>query len=89
MKDKDLFHHHTFYFVELIVLLIGFFLMVLFSYDITLQFMILVLMLLFYIVMGFLHHKVNHYFNARIMVEYVLVSAVVLAAFLFLNFPRL
>jgi Na+/H+ antiporter NhaC len=89
MKDKDLFHHHTFYFVELVILLIGFFLMVLFSYDLTLQFIILTSVLIFYVVMGFLHHKQNHYFNAKIMIEYVLISGIILAAFLFLNISRI
>lgn len=89
MKDKKLFEHQTYYFFELLVLLGGFFLILLFSYSLNMQFIILIFILMCYTVMGFIHHQINHYFNIKVVLEYILVSALVLCAFLLLNIGRL
>lgn len=89
MKDRRLFEHQTYYFFELIVLIVGFFMILIFSYSLTLQFIILIFILMCYMVMGFIHHKINHYFNGKVVLEYILISTLVLGAFLLLNIGRL
>ncbi len=89
MKTKSAIDHNSYYFIELLVLLFGFFLIVFFSYSIILQFMILTILLMSYISLGFVHHFVNHTFSSKIVIEYTLVSALILAGFLFLNINRL
>jgi len=89
MKERNISEHNIYYFVELLVLLFGFFLIILFSFNITLQFMVLTLLLMSYISLGFIHHHLNHTFSSKIVIEYTLVSTLILAGFLFLNISRL
>lgn len=81
--------HHTYYFSQFSMLVLGFFLILLFSYDISIQFMILIFILLSYITLGFVHHRIDHTFSAKIVIEYVLISSLVLAGFVFFNLGRL
>ena len=85
MKENSFFEHHTYYFIELFMLLFGFFMMFAFSYNTTLQFMILMLTLFSYITIGFIHHRVKHTFSSKIVLEYILISSLILAGFIFLN----
>jgi len=89
MKQKQLFEHHAFYFFELLMLLAGFLLIIIFSYSVIIQFMILMFVLMSYITLGFIHHHINHDLRAKIVLEYVLISSLILVAFLFLNSSRL
>jgi len=83
------FAHHTYYFLEILTLLFGFYLISFFANDILLQFKILVGVLSAYILMGILHHRVHHNLKLKIVIEYFLVSLLIFSAFLFLNSSRL
>ncbi len=86
---KFLLHHHRWYLLEVVFLLFGFFLVYLFSYDVSLQFMLLVFILLSYITTGFIHHFIHHDLKAKVVLEYVLISLLILSAFVLLNSSRL
>lgn len=89
MKPIKIFEHHAYYLVEIVMLVAGLILLFAFSHDVKMQFLILIFLLLSYITIGFIHHRVNHYFSAKIVVEYVLIAALILAGFLLLNIGRL
>lgn len=81
--------HFTYYFLEFGILLVGFILVAAFSYRIYLQLLFLLVTLISYIAMGVIHHEIHHSMKIKIMVEYALVSLIILAAFIFLNSTRL
>lgn len=89
IKTKKLLPHRSYFLFELIILLVGFIVMGFFSFSVTVQFMILIFILVFYMSFGLIHHYINHDLHARIVLEYVLISAIVLGAFMFLNSGRL
>ena len=78
-------HHHFYYFAELVVLLVGFFSIYMLRFSFQLQLTTLIIVLVFYVVMGIFHHATHHNLKGKIMVEYVLVSMLILAIFLFIN----
>lgn len=77
--------HQSYYFLELGVLFSGFFLIFLLSYDFLLQTVVLFFVLLTYCVLGIFHHKLHHALGSRIVIEYILISLVIMASFLFIN----
>lgn len=89
-EEKDIiFDHHGYYFIELLVLLLGIFLMFLFHTDVGLQFLILAFILFSYMTLGLVHHHINHTLKLKIVLEYVLISALILVAFIMLNIGRI
>lgn len=81
--------HQFYYLLELGVLLSGFFLIFLLSFSFLFQLAALLLVLVFYSILGIFHHKLHHALKARIVIEYILISTVILASFLFLNISKL
>ncbi len=81
--------HHYYYFLELLVLLSGFLLIFLTSYYFLLQLGIVFFVLLAYCTLGIFHHKIHHSLGSRIVIEYILISAVLFAAFIFLNIGKI
>lgn len=86
---RKLLGHHAYYLFELIMLLVGFIVLAVFSFAVTIQLLILIFIVVFYMTFGFVHHFINHDLHPKIVLEYVLISALVLGAFLFLNAGRL
>ncbi len=60
-----------------------------FQENVSLQFMILVFVLMSYIVIGFMHHQEDRDLRNKIVIEYILISSLILAAFLFFNAGRI
>ena len=89
MKNTKIFHHTSYYFIELGLLIFGFALLFIFASNLILQLIIMVGMLVVYTGMGVLHHKIHHDLSFKIVIEYILVSALVLAALIFLNISRI
>lgn len=81
--------HQVYYLVELGVLVSGFFLIVLLSFNFLLQLMTLLIVLILYSALGIFHHKLHHALHAKIVVEYILISGVIFASFLFLTISSL
>lgn len=81
--------HQLYYVAELFVLIVGFFSIYLLSFSFNLQKITLSIVLLFYVLMGSLHHALHHNLRVKIVVEYILVSILIFAVFLFLNAGKL
>lgn len=81
--------HQAYYFFELAVLVAGFYIIFLLSYSFYLQAASLVLVLIFYTTLGILHHILHHDLYPKIVIEYVLVSLMILAVFVFLNTSKI
>jgi len=74
MKQK--FNKHLFYYSSLIsILLFGVILIFVSSPNLKLQSDIILLTIFFYIILGLLHHKINHELTAKIVIEYILIGA--------------
>lgn len=76
---------HTLYYIfETVILGFGFFVVFLSKnvYDKALALFILVMA---YIVIGVVHHKMKHDINLKIVLEYVLIGALVFSVFLLLK----
>ena len=80
--------HQLYYLLELTALFLGFFLVFLFSPNLILQFIIMFVMLSLYAIIGALHHRIHHTLRRRVMVEYILISLLIFAIFLFLNIDK-
>lgn len=89
MDARKIIEHHAYYFIKFLVLILGFLLIALFSFNLLFQFMTLVFLLISYIAIGLIHHQINHDLSSKIVIEYILVSSLILTAFLFLNITRL
>jgi len=81
--------HSVYYLIELLILTGGFYIVFLLGYSIRLQLAALLAVLFIYTVSGILHHKVHHNLHKKIMIEYILISLVILSIFIFLNVGRL
>ncbi len=81
--------HQFYYIFELGLLMSGFFLIFLLSYNTFLQAITLIIVLIFYSLLGIVHHKIHHALRGKIVIEYILVSTVIFAVFLFLNIAKL
>lgn len=81
--------HQLYYLIELIVLLAGFYIIFLLSYNFYLQGLALFLVLVFYTVLGIFHHEVHHTLKRKIVIEYILISLMILAVFIFMNSERI
>lgn len=73
--------HTVYYFLEAVLLSSGFFVLLL-TENAYNQGVLLLALLFMYIVIGAIHHKVSHDINLKIMLEYVLISALVFSVFL-------
>ncbi|OGH16550.1 MAG: hypothetical protein A3C30_05170 [Candidatus Levybacteria bacterium RIFCSPHIGHO2_02_FULL_40_18] len=80
--------HQLYYLLELLALTLGFFLVFLLSTNFILQLLTIGIMLSLYTLIGIVHHKIHHTLKLKVVVEYILVSAVLFAAFLFLNISK-
>jgi len=89
MKNKDIVWKVTYYVIELVILVLGYSVILLFSFDFSIQVMFLVITLLFYTTFGLLRHQAQHDLSLLVVIEYILISGVIFASFIFLNFTRI
>lgn len=78
-KTKHIGHRITL----ILILGLGFLGLVLADPNKKLQTEILVLASVFYLIWGLTHHHQNHSLNSKIVIEYILIAALGLAALLF------
>lgn len=83
------FSHQIYYVVELLVLLGGFFSVFLLSSNFHLQELTLGIILFFYTLIGIFHHKLHHTLRGKIVIEYVIISILIYACFVFLNIGKI
>lgn len=80
---KDI--EHTLYYVSLLgILILGLFLIIYFSPKRDLQMVIIFGMSFSYVLLGIIHHFINHDLVAKIVIEYVLIAAFGVAAVYFI-----
>lgn len=66
---------HSWYYAGLVsVALLGLIVLVMSSFDRTMQMSVVVLLSFFYVVWGLLHHYMHHDLHAKIVLEYVLMG---------------
>lgn len=82
-------NHTLLYFIEFGIIGGGFAYLLSVKLPIYSQFLVLALLLIFYIVIGLLHHSKHRDINTKVVLEYILVSTLVFALFVFLNISRL
>jgi hypothetical protein len=82
MMKKD--YHFGYYFYLITIVVIAIFLIIRFSPDKNLQMLTLVGLSIIYAVSGIIHHLLNHDLVGKIVVEYVLVAALGIAAAFFI-----
>ncbi len=89
MPTRDKIWKLTYYAVEFVILLLGYALIIFFAFDFSIQMMFLVITLLFYITFGLLRHQAERDLTLRVVIEYILISLLVLMLFVFLNNSRI
>ncbi len=77
-------NHISYYIIESIILGLGFFIVYSLS-TINLQIMGIVTVVLIYSVMGLVHHKIDHDMHPKIVLEYIIISVLVVSIFVFLK----
>lgn len=82
-------HHIILYFVEFSVIGLGFAVLLITSLTIYYQLLMLGFILAIYILIGLFHHKTHRDITMKVVLEYILISALVFALFVFLNTQRL
>ncbi len=81
--------HSLLYIFEFCIIGGGFAFLLSYKLPIYNQLFILTIILLAYIVIGVVHHGKHHDIHPKVVLEYILVSALVFALFVFLNISRL
>lgn len=82
-------HHSLLYVIEFAILGGGFAFLLVFNPPIYNQFLVLTVILFIYMFVGLAHHQTHKDIHIKVVLEYILVSAIVFALFVFLNISRL
>lgn len=78
-------NEHILYYISLIIIFaVGAFLISLVSPNKQLQMGIFLLIAVFYVIWGILHHFINHEISKKIVVEYILIATLGVAIMFFL-----
>lgn len=76
--------HAIYYFSLLTILFLGVFFAFQVSYDRQIQIIIVIITALLYVLLGILHHVVNHDLNKKIVIEYILMGGLGISIILFI-----
>jgi hypothetical protein len=82
-------HHNILYFFEFGLIALGFAVMLVIQMTIYYQLLLLGIILTIYIAIGLFHHNTHHDITIKVVLEYILISAIIFALFVFLNISRL
>lgn len=82
-------HHVLLYLIEFLVIGSGFAFLLTVVLPFYTQLFVISLILCLYFVIGLLHHRTHHDISMKVVLEYMLVSALIFALFIFLNIARL
>ncbi len=72
--NKKFKKHLDYYFSLFLILFSGLLLILISSPNIKMQSIILLLTIVFYVILGLIHHFINHELTPKIMIEYVLIG---------------
>ncbi len=77
-------NHINYYIIETCILGLGFF--VVYSFEsVNAQMIGLVGVVILYMVMGLVHHYLDHDMHIKIMLEYIIISTLIISLFIFLK----
>lgn len=82
-------HHGLLYVIEFFIIGSGFAFLLTVPLPFYSQLFVITLILCLYMLVGLLHHRTHHDINIKVVLEYILISALVFALFIFLNIARL
>lgn len=77
-------HNHLGYYVCLAAIFVLGFFAIQKTNDLEVQVMVFSLVTFFYVLLGIIHHLLNHRLNAKIMIEYVLIGSLGLSIMFFM-----
>lgn len=77
--------HLNYYIIESFILGVGFFGVYMLSGSTQIQASLLALIIAIYVIMGVVHHRLNHDIHAKIVLEYIIIGTLVFAIFLLLK----
>lgn len=77
--------HLNYYIIEALILGVGFFAIYALSLPLSYQALCILGLAVLYSCMGIIHHKAMHDIHPKIVLEYILISFLVLSVFLFLK----
>lgn len=81
--------HIFFYAIESLIIGTGFSVLLILNIPVFQQIMIFLSIMILYIVVGVFHHKIHNNLSAKVVLEYILISALLLTLFIFLNISKL
>lgn len=82
-------HHMLLYLIEFLIIGMGFAFLLTFPMAFYSQLAAVTIILCVYVVIGLLHHRTHHDIGINVVLEYILISAIIFATFIFLNISKL
>lgn len=82
-------HHLLLYFIEFLIIGMGFAFLLTFPMPFYSQLAAVAIILCVYNIIGLLHHRTHHDVSVSVVLEYVLISTIIFATFIFLNISKL
>ncbi len=82
-------HHSILYFLEFGIIGSGFAILLSISMKFYSQLAVVGTILILYIIIGLLHHRAHHDICIKVVLEYILISVLIFALFVFLNISRI
>ena len=82
--NKKISEHLIYYISLAVILSMGLFLILSLAPNKQLQMTVFVVLSIFYVIWGLLHHFVNHELTTKLVVEYILIASLGIAIMLFL-----
>lgn len=88
-NERAVVHHTIFYMFEIVIVGGGLFVLLALNLPFLKQLFVLSLILAGYVILGIIHHKLIRDVKLKIVLEYVLISLLIFAAFIFVNVNKL
>lgn len=86
---RNVKHHIALYTVEIIILCSGFIIILNSALKLWANFLILVVMLSLYTIIGLLRHTKDNDMHGKVVLEYISISAIITLLFLLLNVSKI
>ncbi len=86
---KNVKHHIALYTFEIIILCSGFIIILNTDLNFWMQFLILGIMLLFYVVIGLARHTKDKDLDKKVVIEYISITLIIALLFLLVNVSRI
>ena len=71
---KKFLKHFGYYISMILIFVLGFFASIVSYPNLPLVFLTLILTVVFYVIWGIVHHKINHDLSTKILLEYLLIG---------------